>query len=103
MKTVIEAVWRPTIEEFAEKHDLTMKVSERGLHVRHPHLYYARFEGAEVKDGCILCSAYGNGHTPEEAIADYANEISGKLLVFGAFSDLRREIQAPLFNLEGAK
>lgn len=96
MKTIIESQWRPSIEEFAEKYNLTMKVTERDLRVRHPQLYYARFDGAEIKGDCILRSAYGNGHTPEEAIANYANEISGKLLVIGAFTDGRREIRVPV-------
>lgn len=85
-----------TIEEFADLHGLTMVVTERDSPTGSPMRYLAAFESCEVKDECMLISAYGNGPTPEAAIADYAPRISMKTLVFNAMSPLyRKEIRTP--------
>ena len=56
----------------------------------------AHFEHAEVKEGAILSSEYGNADSPAAALADYARKIEGKLLVFNAFNkDDCREISVP--------
>lgn len=90
---------RDTIENFAVTHDLTMQVHERSRNSG-PNKFYAYFESAETKDGCILCGDFGNGHDEQEAIQNYAKEISGKLLVIDAYSEeRRREIRVPI--LEG--
>lgn len=87
---------RDTIEGFADKNGLIMEVHER-THVDSPERFYAHFENAEVKDGIILIGNFGNGHTPKEAIENYAKEISGKLLVIRAMSKKnRREIYVPV-------
>ncbi len=84
-----------SIANFAEKHGLVMEVRERKKTVGDPSRYYASFRGAEVSERGMLIGAYGNGATHVEAIAAYANEISMKKLVFGAFSKERREIEVP--------
>ena len=85
-----------TIEELADQHNLTMIVTERELYREcSVHRWYAYFEDAETKDGPMLIDTYGDGGTPEEAIADYARRISGKLLVINAHQKSRREIQVP--------
>lgn len=91
---------RMTIEEFAEKHDLIMEVYERDKGIATP--FYARFKGAEIKDDGMLRSAHGNGYTEEEAINDYASEISEKVLVFGAYITNRKEIRVPIL-IKGMK
>ena len=53
--------------------------------------YYCSFEGAEVKEAIGLIGAFGDGDTPNEAIADYVARIQGKVLVLGAHRDERRE------------
>lgn len=94
MKTVIKRASRMTIEEFAEKHGLTMVLTERRKqYIRVPHeRWLAHFDNCETKDGCILSGTYGQGATTKEAIADYADKITGKLLVIDAYGDNRREI-----------
>ncbi|MGD9697532.1 hypothetical protein [Acinetobacter sp.] len=84
---------RMTIEQFAELHDLTMEV-----HERYPGNWYAHFENSDIKEGAILKRAYGNGVNKENAIKNYADEISGTLLVLNAMSDDRKEIRVPLLN-----
>lgn len=81
-----------TINEFANMHKLDMHVHERD----DPSLprYSAKFN-AEVSDGRMLIGEYGNGSIPDEAIADYAKRISGKTLVYGAYTLWRREIKVP--------
>lgn len=95
MKTKEFFLSRMSIEEFAETHDLVMEIHERtdkdGL-----DRYYAHFEDAEVSDSNFLIGAYGNGKTPEEAVVNYAEEISGKMIVVDAMSDKRRNIIVPI-------
>ena len=55
----------------------------------------ARFEQTEIQEGCFLVGAYGDGDTPVEAIADYAERIRGKVLVHRHWRDGRREYSVP--------
>ena len=91
MKIVQETIQTGTFEEFADAHGLQMKVVERRLPVGDPCRFYARLDGVEEKQGNCLVGIYGNGPTPEEAIRDYAKQISMKLIVHNAMSDDRRE------------
>lgn len=86
-----------TLEQFADKHDLIMVVTERDLTkaIRGAGKFYAYFESAEIKNGGILSSSYGDGDTPEKAMAAYTKEISGKHLVVDAMQRCRRDIQVP--------
>jgi hypothetical protein len=52
------------------------------------------FSSCEIKDGGFLVGATGNGQTPSEAITDYVKNISGRKLVFGAYTRDRVEIDA---------
>lgn len=45
---------------------------------------------AEIKDGMFLCSTFGEGDTIYEACDDYMQKISGKCLVFNAYTKSRR-------------
>ena len=95
MKIKINAVPEQTIEEFADEHNLTMIVNERPNSIGRSGRYYAHFEGAELSDGMMLIGVYGDGSSPEEAIANYAPQISEKLIVIDATRPERREIFAP--------
>lgn len=103
MKIVIKQLAKCTIEDFADEHCLTMVVEEMSNLYAEKHYakYLARFEGAEDKEdkhSSVLCSTYGDGGTPDEAIKRYANKISGRVLVFNATSKENRiEIQCPIF------
>lgn len=57
---------------------------ERGISVH--------FQDAEIKDGMFLVGTFGSGQTFEEACEDYIRQISGKTLVFHAYTDHRKEI-----------
>jgi len=86
-----------TIEEFAENHNLEMVVNEReNIPPSISGRFYASFKHCDLKDGGMLCGAYGDGITPENAIKEYAKRINGELLVFNAYSEDRREIWAHL-------
>ena len=98
MKTEIVTVPETTIEQFAEKHGLVMQVRERGKNAA--WRYYAMFKDVEITDGHFLISAFGDGHTPEEAIANYWPQLSEKHIVVNAYSRDRREITCPRFVLK---
>jgi hypothetical protein len=72
-----------------------MEVHERS-HIDSPTRFYAHFFDAEISEGRILVGSFGNGRTEEEAIENYAAEISGKVLVIGAYKKERREIIVPI-------
>ena len=94
MKTTIEKIPEVTIEEFAETNDLEMVVKERELPEGDPARFYASFKHCDVKGDGVLIVSFGNGATPEEAIANYGREIHLKTLVFkDCFQGLRREIR----------
>ncbi len=70
--------------------------------------YSAHFDRGEVKEShtvstaggsgisYALCGVYGQGDTPEEAVADYARRIRGKILVFNpAGGPDRQEFSVP--------
>lgn len=97
MKIVYQYKKRMSINKFAEQNGFVMEIVERD----NPKLsrFYAHFKNVESKDGCILSGEFGNGDTPEEAIVNYANSISGKLLVLHAGNPKKRkEIYAPILN-----
>ncbi len=62
----------------------------------------ASFEKCETKDGGMLASEYGNGTSPELAIKNYCELISGKVLVFNAMSENRREFNCPKLTYENS-
>ena len=90
MKVEEKLIPTTTIEELAEKYDLTMVITERNVLSNLPK-YFAKFKNVELKDGNILISNFGNGSTKKEAIQDYAKEISIKTLVLNAHSEERVE------------
>lgn len=51
------------------------------------------FQCCEVKDGIFLISEFGTGSTFNEAVDDYLEKISGKQLVFHAYSADRHEVR----------
>ena len=95
---------RATLEEFADRHNLVMEVKERPLDCQHHGKYTASFERAETTTpgSRILTGAYGDGETPEDAMRDYGQEISGKILVVNAWGDGRRELDVPII-VEGGE
>lgn len=84
------------LQDFADQHGLTMRVTEYASPPRE-YRYCARFVGADIGDGGVLIGATGNGHTEDEAIANYAKRISFVLLIIDATTSKRREIATPTF------
>lgn len=103
MNLEIKVVKSGTIEEFAEAHHLTMNIVERELPESSPMRYYAKFARCEVKNRGCLEGRFGNGSTPEEAIRNYATEISMQDLVFNAYTENRKEIKCWRLTSEPAK
>ena len=93
MKKIIHRAKRMTIGEFADCHGLVMELWNRSAHSGLPR-WTARFHNTDTKEhrgsGVLTCT-YGNGDTQDEAIADYARQITGKLLIVNPGCD-RREI-----------
>lgn len=106
MKITYDKIEEMTLNEFAKKYDLEMVVRERDReimsmpHIGHGGRFYAYFKRTEVKDGSILCGSFGNGATPEDAINNYACEISGKRLVKNAYRDDRVDIHPTRITAE---
>ena len=50
------------------------------------------YQGAEIKNNGFLISEFGVGRTFEDACEDYISKISGKTLVFKAYSESREEV-----------
>lgn len=92
----VEGVPATAIESFATRHGLQMVVRERRKPIGAPDRYYASFENVEVMNPPgFLLSTFGDGATPEEAVAAYAEEISMKRIAIGAYTSERREIEVP--------
>ncbi len=59
------------------------------------HRFTCSLERAEIKEGGVLRSAYGQGKSFLSALKDYVAQIRGKTLVFNAYSSLRYEVVVP--------
>lgn len=68
---------------------------------RHPNQngrWTASFENSEIKNSeqdICLRSIYGDAISPELAIMNYSNEISGKILVINSMTDKRKDLNIP--------
>lgn len=66
-----------SIQAFAEEHDLTLKITETAIPINHPRRIHVKFLDCDFNhiDGGMQIF-YGFGSTEEEAIKDYAKQIS---------------------------
>ena len=86
------------ILDFEKEIGYELVVNERAIHAgSYASLskYYVQFENAEVMEGGCLVGEYGNGSTIDEALKDYCREISNCRIVFGAYTNERKEVQFP--------
>jgi hypothetical protein len=97
MKIELNTIERMSICKFAERHNLTMLVNERKNPSKGLARFYATFKDIDLKEDRLIVGAYGDGESPDSAIANYAKVISNKTLVKGAFTKNRIEINAPEF------
>lgn len=97
MKIVSTLIPESTLTNFATLHHLTLEMHERSQKLTDftGFRFYCSFKNAEVGDRGLLKGAFGSGHTKEEAMIDYAREISETELIIGAFSPERRTLQVP--------
>jgi hypothetical protein len=95
MKIERQVIPEMTIQEFADKHELTMRVNERPKPIGSPDRFYASFVGAEIMDGGCLVGMFGDGATEEDAITAYARRIELRTLVIDAMGSSRRAIPVP--------
>ncbi len=103
MEIETEFLERMSIDEFADKHGLTMKVVERDIDLGPAMRFYAYFNDAEVKLNGVYEGRFGDGATPEDAITDYAKRISLLTIVIDAYSASRREIRVPVLSCAPAQ
>lgn len=102
MKIERHEIENTSIEAFADKNGLVMEVHERPKPVGDPSRYYAHFKSAGAREGtCCLIRLFGNGRTPEEAIAEYASVISLRTLIIDAMTKDPREIEVPRLSANG--
>lgn len=98
MKITIERLGGTPVsfEKFAENNGLEMVVRERSSEAPAQCRFYASFKYVEVMDRGFLVGQYGDGETPESAIAAYRDKLRGKRVVYRACSTFdRREFQCP--------
>jgi hypothetical protein len=80
------------IYEFADKINKELIITR---YAQQDGRFVADFEYGEIKDRGMLASLHGEGQSPLEALNDYTAQISGKTLVFDAYSDDRCEHLVP--------
>lgn len=83
------------LESFADSHGLVMHIGRRNGFPPECS-YYASFRDIEVKDGGFLISTYGDGSTPQQAIRNYAKELSERTLIRDSMGTNRAVIKAPV-------
>lgn len=96
MEIVRNYILQASLGPWADALGLVMEVNERVNPPTPSSRFYASFRGVEVMERSMLRSTFGNGATEDEAIRNYAAEISHKRLVFHAMGEDRHEFQAPL-------
>lgn len=92
-----------TLARFADENNLVLEIHERnsedlGERWTPKSRYFTQFEHCDVKEGNVLCGIYGNGSSQDEAMLDYAKQISGKTLVVFDLEIGRREIYCPILS-----
>ncbi len=82
------------ILDFEKEIEVELELKERAETLNLPR-YYVSFPGCEVIEGRFLYGNIGNGETMDEALADYAKQLSNKTIVFNAYTNEREEIECP--------
>lgn len=96
----LEALPTASIYDFAEENGLSIVVTERKKPIGGASRYYARFNDVEIMEGGCLRSTFGDGATPESAIAAYAEAISLRRIAISAMQSTRRELETPRLTTE---
>lgn len=86
------------ILEFEKEIGYELEVNERPQKYISENLvkrFYVSFKNGEVMYGGCLCGYTGNGNTIDEALSDYANQISSTRMAFDAYTPKRKVIDIP--------
>ncbi len=91
MRIIRNFVETSTLEEFADKYRLDIRVTERPKKFvsKDTFRYYASFIDRNTNysidevGASVLIGTYGNGNSEEEAIENYAKQISEKIIRIG--------------------
>ncbi len=90
-----DLIEKMSLQEFADRHNLVMRISERRPPLENLERFIASFKNVEVVGDGVLSSLYGDGPTEEIAMQNYAKQLSHTLIAVDAYSPKRREIQCP--------
>lgn len=82
------------ILELEKEISYELEVNERPIDSGGPQFYVCFPNGDIMYDGGLI-GKYGNGNTVDEALSDYCKRISGRRIVFDAYTPERKEIQLP--------
>ena len=70
------------ITEYEKEINVELIVNERPYYIDQGQFrYYVSFQHSDIVVGKFLQGKHGNGHTIDEALKDYAEEISEEILV----------------------
>ena len=96
----MKMIEKPDIWAFLGENNISVEIRDRGSDWGKDRFYCTFYHqyahsSANIKDGCALLGAYGNGDTPNEAFEDCFRQYSGKVAVFPSEKN-RAEIQFPI-------
>lgn len=101
MHMIVKRFPRMDFEKFAKEHGLVLEATERGPDWPNENSrWYVRFSNVEIMDRGMLSGSYGNGSNIEEAVRDYAQELSGKQIAIDAMSPKRRNVDVPILTVK---
>lgn len=83
--------------DFAKENSLILVINEVNTK---PVQYVAAFDCVVAEYMGMLVPVYGQGDTPQAAVANYRNKIKSHTLVIDPSSTFRREVKAPLTWIE---
>lgn len=89
------------IYEFADICNLNLVIKRRTNWHDPKSTWFSHFEYVDVKNGIMLTSTFGNGPTPQDAVADYCRVLQGKEIVLHAHvPEYRKEFTFPAYVKE---
>jgi hypothetical protein len=88
-----------SIADFAERHGLVMEIKERPEPLGSPMRFYAHFEHCDVIGDGVLIGTFGDGATKQQAVEDYAKQISLKRIAINALKPQERRLSVPRLNV----
>jgi len=97
MKIEKHLIPESTLEKFADEHGLILQMYERskiGYYEKLPR-WYCSFAGVEILGDGVLIGASGNGETEQEAMIDYASQLTMQTIVINSYRKDRIEIKVP--------